>query len=227
MRFITSLQGSVAVKFSPDEAAPPQRAVLTRDLIDFLGRTYSFSLKPEVPPGLIVNPYFVFQTGEVIFDGKKFPINQLTMMQGGAVLTARDTDTADLIFNEIVKNLDQAFDMKIGQSIRARYYVSNMVVEFEPGLEKKIAAFDRANTLLNEQIPRKNFPFLLKRLAFGSGDVQLTPNPFAIDDIPNMDFTIERRAGEPYSSNRYFSGAPISTREHKRVLEMLERTMAG
>ncbi len=227
MKRITSVQGSVAVKFSPDEAASQERAILTRDLVEFVGKTYAFSLKPEVPPGLIVNPYFVFQTGEIILDNKKHPINQLTTVQGGAVLTARDTEIADLIINDIIEKVDNEFNMNISQSIHARYYVSNLVVEFEPSLERQISALNRAQDVLNKQIPRENRPFSLKRIAFGDGDIQPIPNAFLIDDIPNWDFIIERRSGEPYSSNRYFSGAPVSTRDHENILTLLEQAMRG
>jgi hypothetical protein len=64
-------------------------------------------------------------------------------------------------------------------------------------------------------------------LAFGSGDVinpqmQLQPN---IDQIERSDFLLERRAGASYQQNRYYSGAPMKTADHIRLLEIIEREL--
>jgi hypothetical protein len=48
---------------------------------------------------------------------------------------------------------------------------------------------------------------------------------FQMDDLPNADFAIERRAGEPYSSNRFFCTAPMRTEAHVRVLGLIETAM--
>jgi hypothetical protein len=46
-----------------------------------------------------------------------------------------------------------------------------------------------------------------------------------METIENSDFAIERRGDEPYSENRYFCSAPVSTPKHIRILEMLEREL--
>jgi hypothetical protein len=55
MRVITSIQGSVALKFVPDEVGN-EAGVLSRDVVAFVAQRYKFSLVPEVPPGLRADP---------------------------------------------------------------------------------------------------------------------------------------------------------------------------
>jgi hypothetical protein len=221
MRLITSLQGSVAIKYSPDEAAPDV-SVLTRDIVAFLGDAYEFSVKPEVPPGLVLTSQpFVFQTGKVKLGEHTHPISVLVIVGGGMLITAKDTDTAEIIAEEVISSLEGTFGFKIHQSIRMRYYHSNLAVE----LNAYTGTFTAVQKILNEQVPRPGKPFELKRLAFGYGDVA---NPFAvfsIDDIPNSDFLLERRPGEPYEFNRYFASAPLTTREHERILSLIDQAM--
>jgi len=45
--------------------------------------------------------------------------------------------------------------------------------------------------------------------------------------VPQLEskvFRIERRANEPFELNRWFSFANATTRDHTRVLELIERT---
>jgi hypothetical protein len=221
MRTITSLQGSVAIKYSPDEATPDV-SILTRDVVAFLGETYEFSLKPDVPAGLMINPQpFVFQAGKVTVGEHTHPINQLTVTTGGLIVTGKDTDIADVIAEEIISKLDEIFGFKIQQSIRTKYYVSNLSVEFNADTR----TFAAVEKILNEHTSRPSKLFEIKRLAFGAGDA---PNPFtiySIDDIPNTDFLLERRPSEPYDLNRYFASGPMMTRDLEHVLKLIEVAM--
>jgi hypothetical protein len=227
MRVITSLQGSVAIGYSPDDATSDV-AMLTRDLIAFVGQRYKFSLIPEVPAGLILPPQnsFMFQVGETLIKERKQPINQLTLTQGAVVLTAKDTDVADLIVQQMIEEIDREFGTNIGSSIRIRQYISIIAVEFSPGLEMQISALLRAQAVLNQNMhPDK--PYFFWRLTFGTGSQsqQQQVSVFSVEDIRNFDFVIERRAGEPPSLNRYHAAAPLSTMEHERVLRMIEEAL--
>jgi hypothetical protein len=221
MRLITSIQGSVIVRYSPDDAASDVGA-LTRDVVAFLGRTYNFSVIPEVAPGLIVTPQpFIFQTGKIALDDQEIPINQLTWLVGALVITAKDTETADRVTNEIILAVDRTFGFKISGIEQHRFYQSNIVAEIDPRVETILLL----ENILNREIPRPEKPFLLKSIMFGSGD---PINPFTqlpLDYIQASDFIRERRATEPYERNRYFSSAPIRTRDHGPILEQIERAL--
>jgi hypothetical protein len=223
MKRIASLQGTVAIRFSPDEASP-QRAVLTRDLVAFIAERYQFSLRPELPPGLQVDPVLFFQSGEVMIDDQKIPIHQLVWQLGGAVVTAKDTDVADRIVDHVSEELDSKFGFKIAATIRRRYYASAIVVEFDHGLDTRLKLFGRIkNVLEREKPPYRDYPFDIKRMAFGFPERPVQSGGMnSIDDIPNTDFLMERRAGEPESSNRYFASGPFKTAELDRIVALIE-----
>ena len=224
MKFISSIQGTYAYQYSVDEASP-NAGVLSRDVVAFIGETFKFSVTPEVPPGLLVEPILLFQTGEVIVNKKKFPINSLIYTLNGAAITAKDTDTAEIIASHLIAAMDDKFGFKIATSIRSKYYSSIITVEFDPALEKQMSALGKIKAILEREIPRPTIPFDFKRLAFGSAEKHalLVQNP--IEGMGAADFVIERRVGEPHSANRYFSGAPLTTSEHKRVLNLVEQAM--
>jgi hypothetical protein len=225
MKLITPLQGSVVIRYSADEASPDQGA-LSREVVEFIGTTYQFSLTPEVPPGLLINPIFVFQSGKMITADGQFVINQITFAPGAIILTAKDTDLASTLVNNLIITLDKTFGFKIRQSIRATQYMSIISVEFSPSLEEQVRPFERVQQMLNQEMPRPERPFALKRLSFGGGDVQQPFMQFSVDDLMNADFTIERRQNEPYELNRYHCGAPVSTSELVRLVGLFEEIVA-
>jgi hypothetical protein len=228
MRVINSLQGVVALQYSQDDTMP-ERTVLIRDLLSFVGNAYKFSTRPQPPPTPVVDPIFSFQSGELILGDRKLAITSITLAVGGTIVAARDTDEADIILDDLVTKLDTELGYRIRDNVKRRDYQSNIVVQFDPSLEYQISALLRAEHILNQEIPRPNAPFKTKRLAFGFSD-PLRPmimRPFSLDDIFNSDFVIERRVGEPYEDNRYLCAAPLRTSEHARVLELVEKGSRG
>jgi hypothetical protein len=226
MKRIASLQGVCAIQYSYDEASPTQGA-LTRDVIPFIGETYKFAAIPQVPPQLMVLPMqdFTFQVGEVLIDDKKIPINQLSYLFGGLIVTTKDTDTADAVAKHIAAKLDERFEFTITKSVRATYYLSDLIVEFTPSLEEQVSVFAKVKSILEKEIPRSGTPFDVKRLAFGSVQVPVLALPSHLENLLNEDFTIERRAGEPRGSNRYYSRAPLKTVQHEKVLAAIEEAI--
>ena len=223
MKRISSLQGTVAIRFSPDEAAP-ETAVLTRDLVTFIGDKYDFSLRPELPPGLPNDLSLLFQSGQMVAGDRKIPIHQLVIQIGGTALTAKDTDVADLIIDDVHAALDETFGFKIANSIRARYYASAIVVEFPSALEKQLTFVGRAKEILEREMPHRTYPFDVKRIGFGFAEKHV-PLGATIEDFPNGDFLIERRLGEPQSSNRYMCSGPFRTSELERITRLVEGVM--
>jgi hypothetical protein len=227
MKVITSLQGSVAIRYSPDDTMPT-RTVMMRDLVAFVGTAYNFSTTPQVPPAPVLDPIFAFQSGELMGQDGKLPITAIVLAVGGMVVAARTTDDADIILDDLVRKLDTELGYQIGSNTKRRVHQSTIVVQFDPSLKSQISSLARAEQVINREIPRPDAPFKTKKLVFGYGDV---PRPFqqafSLDDIYNSDFLIERRAGEAYEDNRYFCSAPLRTSEHARVLELIEIAMRG
>jgi len=224
MKLIASVQGTVAVRVSNDEVIP-ERGLLQRDLVQFVGNCYNFLVRPNIALGM-TQP-LVFQQGKFIKDeGDEYPISQLTVFGDGDAITARSTEISDFILDDFLRKLDEGLGYRFEKSSQMRLYVSNVAVEFGAGLEEYIQALHMIEDILNNEIPRDDVPFKTKRLAFGYGDATQPALP-SLDEFKNADFLIERRAGEPYSKNRYFSSAPLRTADHVRVLEQIEKSFSA
>jgi hypothetical protein len=221
MKFINSIQAHVGIEFSYDDAAPTP-GVLVADLISFLGETYKFSVVPE-PPKAQGPAVLFFQIGIASIGDRKLPINILNIgIQGGIlIVTAKDTDTAEEIIADILMRLDKKFNYRIGPSVRAKYYQSNVAVEFTPALEKRFEWIGKVQETLMQEMPARAQSFAFKRIAFGNPEGTVVPADASVVGL--SDFVIERRANEPVSANRFFCSAPVSTSEHVRILERFEQ----
>ena len=89
MKLIAPVQGTAAIRVSNDEVIP-ERSILQRDLVKFVGDCYNFSVRPNIAPGMPLQPRLVFQQGKLIKDeGDEYPINQLTVFGDGDAIPAR------------------------------------------------------------------------------------------------------------------------------------------
>ena len=208
MKVILATHGTVGIRVSGDDVAP-RPGTLIREIIDFVGETYRFHVKPTISPGVapFMVPNYVFQSGQLVSGENKLPIAQLAIIPNGDFVTANDTDVADKIMDDFMARLDATFGYRFAAAQKQRVYQSNVVVEFEPPLSEKIDAFKKIELILNGASIR-SAPFNFKRLAFGIGDIQRIATMSTIDEVENSDFIIERRAGEPYSRNRSFAARP-------------------
>jgi hypothetical protein len=225
VKLLASNNGSAALHYPADDVMPDQ-GILMRDLITFVGDTYKFSSRPTPPPNIGAPIILQFQSGEIISEDGKLPIVHLILTVGYTIVTAQTTDIAEIILDNIAATLDEKLGYKIRSNIRSRSYQSNIVVQFNKDIDEYITTISKIETILNHEIPRPDAPFKIKRLGFGRRDtipVQASPT----DAIKNADFVIERRVGEPFAENRYFSSAPLRTSEHMRVLDLIEEAMRG
>jgi len=201
---------------------------MMRDIIEFIAQSYQFAVKPQIPPNIppFMIPIFVFQSGQFVIGDEKLPIIQLAVIQNGDIVTASTTEVADRILDDFMSRMDSNFGYRFGEAVeKTRSYMSSFVVEFDKPLEEKISALKRFEEILNGASIRSE-PFKIKRLAFGSGDIQQLQSISSIDEMKKSDFFIERRVGEPYARNRYFCSAPMKTADHVKLLELIERELS-
>jgi hypothetical protein len=227
MKIVTSNFGTASVRVSNDEVNPPN-GFPYQEIVGFIGERYSFSTRPP-DVGQLTQPVIqpmIFQGGSVTLDEKKVAVLAITLVPDGDIVFAPTTELADQILTGLISDLEHLFGFRYSTAKQVRVYQSNLTVEFESAIEDRLQGLKKLHAILNREI-RREMPFDLKRLAFGSGDVlnsqmQLQPN---IDQIERSDFLLERRAGASYELNRYYSAAPMKTVDHMRLLEMIEREL--
>jgi hypothetical protein len=225
MKFIRSNAGTAAIKVSADDVTP-RHGVLGRELINFVAAEYQFAVSPQLPPGMPAAALgaHVHQSG--LFtddDGERYPIVQMSVVGNGHIVTAATTDIAEKILNHFMKRLDTEMGFRFSVSPKKTLFHSQVVCQIEPSMEDRLKDLSIIEALLNQRIPRPDLPFKIKRLAFGGGDSNPLFMPTSMEAIETADFIMERRAGEPYGENRYFSSAPLTTSDHLTLLEAFEQ----
>ena len=216
MRVISKLRGLSGLRVSPDEAMP-QGGILFPSVISALKETYKFTVFPQLGPGInpVLQPAPIglgFQNGEFEAGGNRIGILQLQIF------------VSDLIISDVIKQLDSKFGFRFGQAEGQKTHISNLVVQFEKSVEDGIPKLKEIQRILFDASQPEDDdkkPLTVKNLTFAS-QTQLIINPLQAN---LMDFSIERRVGAPFSSNRYFCGAPLETDHHIRVLEQIERVL--
>jgi hypothetical protein len=225
MKVIATLQSSAGLHFSSDDISPPN-GVMAIHLIDFITGIYHFSGKPVIPSGVLPSalPFQLFSSGFLGEGDDTIPILQFAIFSNGYIATTASTENGDRVLDDITKKLDERMGFRFKSARVRRSYLSNIVVELNPGLENRIEVFSRIENILNTAIKRRRMPFKIKRLSFGFGDI-IIPSDVTMETLEGSDFVIERRAGEPYEDNRYFSSAPIQSTRHIQLLGEVEKAL--
>jgi hypothetical protein len=203
----------------------PRTGSLPREQIELVRTRYAFQQFPQLLVGMPLPPTFVFTHGKFQDERDSFAIFQLSMKADGDIVLATTTEQAERVLDDLVQLLDTHLGFRLSTAQKTKSFVSNVVVEFDKGLENDISALSRIADAINRL--RIGMPALnIKRLAFGlsSGGGEPTDPLLAVEQA---DFLIERRADMPYEANRYFCSAPLSTTDHIRLLEGLEAVIRG
>jgi hypothetical protein len=165
-----------------------------------------------------------FKTGALSKGNKKISVISLSVLVNGIVIDAVTSEDADMFFEEIFDWASGAFGLRRPQSEQKKYYLSNVVVEFDQAVEELIPAFQRILAIIGPEIKeraRVTADAKLVRLVFNCDPQSIPPGSV------RTDFIIERRTGSPYAQNRYFCAAPFPTRALITKLEEIERALTS
>jgi hypothetical protein len=229
MKVISALQGFSILRLSPDDVAPEGGVIIQR-VVEAVATHFKFSSRPELPQipqnllfqALGTNP-LLFQNGEFLDNQDIISISTLSLYANGAVVASQSTERSDAVLDELIRVLDEELKFKIGNGEQNRSHASGIVVEFAVNLEKQISGLSKLQSMIAGQLKefaKITIPFELKRLTFGT-EANRVNDPLDVER--SIDFSIERRANSPFSSNRFFCVAPLTTRAHISALEAIER----
>lgn len=224
MKLIGSLQGIAAYR-KPQEEYQPETGVYPHDLWELVKTTYGFHTYPQWQPNTPPPAITEFQMGRFSANEHSSVIHRLIMTVDGDIAMATNTEQANLFIDDLMRLLDENLGYRLRTGKVTKSFVSNLVVEFDKGLEDFFEPISRIMSAINYARPEKK-RLNIKRLGFGEMDVVPPPtDPLVI--IEKADFVIERRAGRPFEENRYFCTAPMATEDHIRVLERIESVARG
>jgi hypothetical protein len=199
-----------------------------------VGEKYSFSGNPSLgqvlPMGTVALPNTVtsFHNGKIMVGAKEVAIIRLDFIPqtGFLGLVTHTTEDGDAVLDDLSKLLESDFGFRNIRKYSERYYISNLIVEFGAEMESYINKIAAIQKIIN--------PAMKERLGFNE-DVKFERMTFGFDPtlVPMAKaqfiagFTLERRLNSPYKDNRFFSSAPLTTKEHTRLLKEIGALIEG
>jgi len=192
-------------------------------VLEKLGPQYRFATSPRNPLDLDENKSLAFKLGtftnsKAVSVGVSFNIYN----NGVSAETSSSTDDCTEFLLDVRSRLKSEFGLVIPDEEVKTAYVSQLMVESDASL-----------SALNPQIPK-----FIRLIESRVKRVDGTPSRFDVgafnlwtEDVnqlmaPAM-FRFERKHGTPFSSNDYFSQAPLQTQEHIDVLDALGQILSG
>jgi hypothetical protein len=230
MKVVGKLGGSCLIRYTPEEILPESGGIQIPAVISLLASTYQltstaapFQPFPFIGEGLI--PQMVFVNGQYSIEDRPISIKQLSIGHNGISVNSQDTEAADKIIDHIFSLLNT--NLKFRFNGLQRKYFSALVVQFDRDFESSIHRISELQAIIMDAVGKSDpTQMAFKRLAFGPE----SPGTFLnvdLDNIDKTDYLIERRAGQPFSENRYFSSAPLQTQKHIQTLEQIEKALAA
>ena len=225
MRLINTEIGRV-VRLIPMEEIRPLGWVHPPSAFKMLAERYSFGYSPAMrgtweeaqKDGL------KFQLGKQVHGNRTINVTDLTLYTDGIVVSAASTDDAELFLDDLMAWAKEVFGFKdIDRTNTKTLYLSNLIVELESSTDSLLKKF----TLLSESLGK------LLLTTYGlDAVVQVCGLGLHFDrtiTIPAWQtltqFSLDRRINQPYSQNRFFSAAPLRTKDHLAFLETIEATL--
>lgn len=223
MKLVSTLLGQ-SVRFV--RATYPLSAIYIPDVIKGLRERYGFIQVPASAQDIDLTKGMTFTHGkfalvkakpssrgksprEIIID--RFQIYNNILL----VDTKTDTDYADLFLEDVMGWAAETFDVNFTDLPLRKIYASQLEVEClnarlpEFQLGKRIEEFLRA-------YGQEPLPFETSSITIHCDLTQIQPPPFP------SPFVFGRREGLPYSSNMFFSSAPLATSDHLALLNDVE-----
>jgi hypothetical protein len=159
-----------------------------------------------------------FQHGRFMVNGTPAVIKEIGIYADGLIVETFHTDVSESVLNDFSTWASETFGIRERQSPMSRTFVSSIVFEFDEDIEKAFGKLSKLAQLMAsclESAYAWKYEYNLQRLS-------ISVDPLQIPHLRNTQFFIERRLQVPYSTNRYWSGAPLTTGQHTKFLEALE-----
>jgi hypothetical protein len=219
MKVIGSTVGRCVKLFAWEEVRPTH-GVSSAILAAAVAEQFNFQVspKPPVPLDAVVK----FGDGVTSINGELIAIQKFDIYSDGFAVDCSNTDDAKLVSDEIFRWAQT--DLGFREFIRPPkiVYLSQITAEFAPEFESLFKGWEKLQKLLNSST-QSRYDFTPN---INVHRVQWRADPHTVvNNTLVSDFWIERKAGEPYASNRWHCHGVLPTDEWVKLLEEIE-TMA-
>jgi hypothetical protein len=215
VKLIGSTGGRCIKLFSWDEVRPVH-GIQSTLLASALAEQFNFQVRPTLP----IPADAKFADGSVVIDGTLIAIQKFDMYSDGFAIECSNTDDAKLVSDEVIRWAGT--DMGFRDFVRPPkvIFISMVTVEFAPEFDNIFKGWKTLQKMLNESVQgRYGFDrnVDIHRIHWRGDSFTIVNNALV------SDFWIERKVGEPYSSNRWHCHGPLPTNEWLSLLESIEQ----
>jgi hypothetical protein len=216
MKLVSPDNGNALQLFRLDEARATSGIYLP-DLVDLVRHRYRFLSFPTDYVGGTKDGV-KFGTGAFRVGEKTIEIKRFDIYSDGLFAAALTTDDVDMFLYDFIGVAADYINIVEAKFAPTRTYGSAVVVDFDVSIDAFIKQHETISSILSSSYTKmtgRDCTYQGYRLAWMSDPADLPPHT-------HTQFSIERRAGVPYSENRYYSVASLSTAEHLSVLQQIE-----
>jgi hypothetical protein len=219
VNLISTEHGQSLQLFVAEEVRPPSGLYLP-DLIRKISERYAFAIAPTNYE-TVMKEGAKYKEGRFVVEGRTIAIKEMGFFVDGILAVTWNTDDADVVLNDLILWAAQDFGFREPRTKLPRRFVSSVVVEFDVELSRAVTAFDELQEGFASAI-KENYDMDPE---INASKIALSADPTKLRPQATFEFTIERRAGRPYSENRYFSSATLPTASHLDLLGAFERRL--
>lgn len=217
-----------AILLKPPYEIVPLGGVFLPALFEALKERYSFGNAPNVPamsPEQVQKEGYKFSIGKIRKGGRDYPIQELVVFPDGLVCSSDQTDTAELMLEDLLKFGKEQFDFRPVQPATRKLFFSQVSVKLDAPIDSLASKIDAVSKIIGERQKKvygieDSHNAKLNSISFDFDKTQLSPLFGTL--VP---FTIERKIGRPYSENEFISTAPLRTSDHLTVLDQIEKAL--
>jgi hypothetical protein len=249
MKILGSQMSGAALVLPMDDVRPIQ-GITPQQIIDVLAPRYKFTTRPRpgapaptilggalgatgatgavgIAPGspgmqMLFQMPLTLHNGTATFEEKNILISRIDVLRDVSriIVQTITTDEGDLVLDDISTVLEGACGFRNLKEFAKRQYVSNLLVQFDRNIEEASAVLGEIQKILTPALQEAtgvtNQEPKLERMGFAFDPTLI---PASKDQV--LGFILERRIQHAFSENRYFSGAPLRTSDHIRVIEQI------
>lgn len=217
MKIISQDSCRVTILF-PLEEVIPLGGMNGPEAISKIQQRYEFLKTPD--PGMTreeaAKAGYKFGTGQIPLKGKKNVVVEFAIYTDGIVADARNSETAEIFLDDVIHYMQSEFEFRQFNTEPKKYFWNQLIVEFEKPLGKLFPSLEKISGAISRYL---NIDTSMNLARF---DLQAEKG--AADSTgPSPKLVLERRIGVPFKNERYYSSAPLRTRDHVAVLEEIER----
>jgi hypothetical protein len=217
MEFLSVANARVGWLFDYGELNPQGKDFLVH-LIDWLKDTYSFEKYPDSLSDFEAETKsLAFKIGSFQVRPDIFIVVELNIYSDGIQANSwSSTDDTEAFLHDVLSNAAKEFHLNYAEKIiQHKTYVSEVAVRYEQPLAainpNAIKIADAISHLTGRDCELGGIQFWF--------DTRLNP--------PLGPFRIEKKLNAPLHDNRYFSSAPLRTKDHISLLESFEHILGG